>query len=377
MKEEDEQPLAHSSSISIHEERLRTMAADSAVVVWYTGANGAMTDTNPGVEAYTGLKQEQYLGWRWIGSIHPDDAQELFNAVQRDLAAKGPAYAAYRLRRRDGEYREMEARVTPVVRDGAIVEWVGVSVDVTERNVEERALRAATRRLLFLERLCSTLQACTSASALMQATAEAMARQLDAPAFSYGRFDGSVGTIRILHGWHANSEPAASGTFPFALFGPVAAKALQRGIAIAIGDAHADRFGQASLPFALKARSMICVPLIKGGTLDALLMVSAEKTRTWTGSEVLLVRQAAARLHSRLAALPGCSSRILPGDRLQDGLHAVAEEMMRRIGGLKEALPDSAPDALNRHITMLESLVRKIQDLAGARCDAPPASGHA
>lgn len=307
MDRDEAQPAACDGTAAAYEERLRTVATGSSIMVWYTGPNGAMTQINPAIEAYTGLRPEQYLGWRWIGSIHPEDAQELFDAVQRDVAAKGPAHASCRVRRHDGEYRDMEARVTPLVREGVIVEWVGVSIDVTERKEEERALRAALRRLRFLDRLATRLEACTTAQALVEAAAEALAREVDAPACSYGKFDGRSGTVRILHEWRATPQPRESATFPLALFGPVASSALGRGTCIAISDVFTDRTGQASLVFAFQARSMVCFPFLEGGHLDALLVVSGPAPRDWTGSEVLLVRQAAQRLRSRLAAASGVS----------------------------------------------------------------------
>src|SRR5689334_22900283 len=114
--------------------RLRSLAKGVAAVVWSTSPTGAMTSANPGFEAFTGLRRDQYSGWRWLGAIHPEDAQFLFDAVQSDVEARKPAKAFYRMRRRDGEYREMEAWVTPIIEDGVITEWAGLSLDVTERN---------------------------------------------------------------------------------------------------------------------------------------------------------------------------------------------------------------------------------------------------
>ena len=63
------------------------------------------------------------------------------------LGTPGPYEVHYRLRRHDGLYRDVEVRAIPVWEDdGALREWVGTSVDVTERNRAEAGLHASEAR---------------------------------------------------------------------------------------------------------------------------------------------------------------------------------------------------------------------------------------
>lgn len=89
--------------------------------------------------------------------IHPDDASGLQETIRHSLS-NGESYAKrYRVRRADGVYRWMEGRGEPVRdRDGAIVQWYGISIDIDDQIRAEEVLRRSERRL---QQLVETLPA--------------------------------------------------------------------------------------------------------------------------------------------------------------------------------------------------------------------------
>lgn len=131
------------------EERYRILTETVSAVIWVTDATGSLSVPNASWQTFTGQTPEQYQGWGWVNAIHPEDRGRASATWQSALASKREYESHYRLRRFDGEYRDVIARGAPVVgNDGTIKEWVGNCTDVTEqrRSAEDR------ERLLDSER---------------------------------------------------------------------------------------------------------------------------------------------------------------------------------------------------------------------------------
>jgi PAS domain S-box-containing protein len=80
--------------------------------------------------------------------IHPDDAAEFSEALNRCLVTGEGFAMRYRLRRADGVYRWMSSRAEPM-RDqgGRIVHWYGLCHDIDDQMHAEDALRRAQDKL--------------------------------------------------------------------------------------------------------------------------------------------------------------------------------------------------------------------------------------
>jgi PAS domain S-box-containing protein len=80
--------------------------------------------------------------------VHPDDAAALTERLTRSLTTGESFSLRYRLRRHDGVYRWIEGRAEPMRnRDGEIVQWYGLCLDIEEEIHTQGALRAAQDKL--------------------------------------------------------------------------------------------------------------------------------------------------------------------------------------------------------------------------------------
>jgi PAS domain S-box-containing protein len=80
--------------------------------------------------------------------IHPDDAAVVSGALNRCLAHGEGFDMRYRLRRANGVYRWMSSRVEPMRnRDGEIVQWYGLCLDIEDEIRTQGALRRAVDKL--------------------------------------------------------------------------------------------------------------------------------------------------------------------------------------------------------------------------------------
>lgn len=125
----------------------RFQAAVAAVgVMWTNDASGRMKGVQPGWADLTGQSEDAYQDYGWAAAVHPDDAQPSIDAWHDAVAAKRMFEMEHRVRRHDGEWRHFSIRAVPVMRDGEIVEWVGVHIDITDRFQAQERLRVSERR---------------------------------------------------------------------------------------------------------------------------------------------------------------------------------------------------------------------------------------
>jgi len=86
------------------------------------------------------LEDFQHRGWETF--VHPADFPETAKAFYHAIQTGTSYEAVHRLRRSDGEYRWHHARGEPLHdREGRIVQWYGLSVDIDEGKKAEDRLR--------------------------------------------------------------------------------------------------------------------------------------------------------------------------------------------------------------------------------------------
>jgi PAS domain S-box-containing protein len=130
--------------------RFQALAEAASELVWLAAPSGDLFPPQPAWCAFTGQSDAELAEEGWLQAVHPEDREETLRRWREAVATGARFLALHRLRRRDGEYRDMQMRAVPVRgTDGALREWVGVHTDVTEaRRVEaerERLERALER----------------------------------------------------------------------------------------------------------------------------------------------------------------------------------------------------------------------------------------
>jgi PAS domain S-box-containing protein len=122
------------------EVELRLIIDTVPIMVWRKLPDGSADLFNQEFRKYTGLSEEEGLGWSWINVFHPDD--RLTEEWHADFAAGKPFEKEARLRRADGEYRWFLVRAVPVKDDrGKLVKWFGLSIDVDDLKKAEDRIR--------------------------------------------------------------------------------------------------------------------------------------------------------------------------------------------------------------------------------------------
>lgn len=109
-------------------------------LAWRTRPDGYAEYLNKRWLDYTGLSQQQALGWEWRAVVHPDDRPALHYSWLRMLETGKPDEVEARMRRFDGVYRWFLFR-SEALRDeaGAVVAWYGTNIDIDDRKQVESA----------------------------------------------------------------------------------------------------------------------------------------------------------------------------------------------------------------------------------------------
>jgi hypothetical protein len=139
------------------EDKLRQIIETVPGLIWSADPAGEPTHFNHRLLDYSGMRLEEFQHGGWEAFLHPADIPETARAFHRAIQTGTSYEAAHRLRRSDGEYRWHHVRGEPLRdRDGRIVQWYGLSVDIDEGKKAEDRLRRSEMHLAVAQRLSQT-----------------------------------------------------------------------------------------------------------------------------------------------------------------------------------------------------------------------------
>ena len=127
-------------------------------LLWSVGPDGEPTYVSQHVLEYSGMRFEDFQHGGWEAFVHPADFPETAKALYHAIQTGTSFQSLHRLRRAaDGEYRWHHARGEPLRdRQGNIIQWYGLSVDIDERKKAEDLLRRSEGYLAEAQRLSHT-----------------------------------------------------------------------------------------------------------------------------------------------------------------------------------------------------------------------------
>jgi PAS domain S-box-containing protein len=139
-----EQAEKREEVIRFNELRYRSLVEAMTAIVWSAAASGEFEVDQPAWTAFTGQSCKELRGWGWLDAIHPDDQAEAKRTWTRAIANRSMYKTEHRLRSTDHAYHDMMVRAVPILaEDGAVLQWIGIHSDITEKkNIEAQFMRA-------------------------------------------------------------------------------------------------------------------------------------------------------------------------------------------------------------------------------------------
>ena len=136
------------------EYKLRQIIDTIPSIVWATGPDGENTYANQRLLDYIGVPPKDFRKRGWQQFVHPDDLPETLKAFHHAIETGTSYEAVHRVRRSDGEFRWHRERGEPLRdREGRIIQWYGLSIDVDEAKKAEDRLRRSEAYLAEAQRL--------------------------------------------------------------------------------------------------------------------------------------------------------------------------------------------------------------------------------
>ena len=209
---------AAAAEIRRSEERYRSLVQGGAQVVWVAAPDGAMKEDSPEWRWITGQSEEEYTGFGWLESVHPED-RERVERDWRECVRTGKIFDdRYRIRTKGGSYRHYDVRAVPIERDGKIVEWVGACTDVTsQREAEEmrgrltEQLSAAALRTARLQQATSMLAEALTVEQVVEVITEVGRTAIGALHSAVALLEADGARLRVVNDDLRNAPDSAGG----------------------------------------------------------------------------------------------------------------------------------------------------------------------
>jgi len=139
------------------EYKLRQIIDTVPSLVWATGLNGENTYANQRILDYIGARYEDFKNHGWQRFVHPDDLPETLKAFHHAIETGTSYETVHRVRRADGEFRWHRTRGEAMRdREGRVIQWYGLTIDVDEAKKAEERLRRSEAYLAEAQHLSHT-----------------------------------------------------------------------------------------------------------------------------------------------------------------------------------------------------------------------------
>lgn len=141
--------------LAANERRYRTLTNAMPQMVWLTDRNGFHIYYNDRWYEFTGLSEDESLGYGFANALHPQDRERTLQEWQKAWRGGVSYEIEYRFYSRpNAEYRWFLGRAFPVFDDaGQITEWVGTCTDIEPQKRAEARLVESERRLAEAQRI--------------------------------------------------------------------------------------------------------------------------------------------------------------------------------------------------------------------------------
>ena len=282
-------------------DRYRSLVTATAQVVWTTDAAGRVGDI-PAWRAMTGQSKEEMRGAGWLDAVHPEDHARAGELWRRAVETHTLYTTEYRVRQRDGSYRDFAVRGVPIIgEDGSLREWVGTLADITERKQQEAAGR-------FLVEASALLAASLDYETTLQSVASLSVPFLADWCIVYVvDDDGAIRPIAVAHAGDAaeveavwelerrrNQNPDAAGGVPKVI--RTGRSELYAEIPASVEASTPDDAERFRVARELGLESAMIVPLVaRGRTLGAITFATCATARRYGLSDLALAEDLAQR----------------------------------------------------------------------------------
>jgi diguanylate cyclase (GGDEF)-like protein/PAS domain S-box-containing protein len=195
--------------------------------------------------------------------------------------------------------------------------------DISERKKSETILAESEQRLRFLNEIGENTRVLTEPQEVLTVITTLLGKYLKASRSAYANVAADGNHFTIPYDYTDNCESMV-GTFTLSQFGTFAASQLQSGKMLILNNADKEIPKKDQNAFnAASIKAIICCPLIKGGSLRAMMAVHQKTARTWSLNEIALVREVVERCWAIIERIRAEKERTRFADIIERSLNEI------------------------------------------------------
>ncbi|MDP9291393.1 MAG: CHASE3 domain-containing protein, partial [Verrucomicrobiota bacterium] len=267
-----------------------------------TNAEGQVEFLNPAAEALMGWSSAEARGHALsevFDIFNEQTGARTENPIERVLRENIVVGLANHtvLRARDGREVPIEDSAAPIRGEhGEVHGVILVFRDVSDRRAAERRLTESESRLRFLHKLAESKRALAAPAEIMALTTRLLGEHLHVSRCAYAEVKADEERFTILDDY-AHGCASTVGEYRLSLFGPRTLAEMLAGRTLIVNDVDAEIApDEGGATFAeIDVKAIICCPLLKEGTLRAMMAVHQTTPRAWTPAEITLVEEVVER----------------------------------------------------------------------------------
>ena len=203
----------------------------------------------------------------------------------------------------------------------------------------------------FLDRLGQVVAGATSADEILAVTTRETAQHLELSNCAYADMDEDEDGFTIRGNWHSPGSPSIVGHYKLADFGELAVQELSAGRPLIINDNLKEIAPHEAKTFQdIGIAATICMPLVQGKRLVALMAIHDKQPHQWSDYELTVIREVTARSWAHVQRV---------------GAEAELRASEERLRALTRAMPNQAWTA--RPDGLLDWFNEQVYDYAGAK----------
>jgi PAS domain S-box-containing protein len=285
------------AALASSEARYRTLfeyAPDGIVIA---DRQSYYLDANTSLCRMLGYTRDELIGLHASDIVAPAEIPNISSALGV-LQSHSDYEREWLFRRKDGSTFPAEVIATQMP-DGNLLAMIR---DITDRRQAERAIRESEEHFRFLNELVEAARALVEPDAIMKVMSRMLGEHLSASRCAYADVEADGEHFTILHDYTAGCASTV-GHYQLSLFGAQAVATLRRGQTLILRDVDAELLPDdgAEMFNAIGIKAIITCPLVKEGTLQAMMAVHQTLPRDWKPREVALVQEVVERCWATIA----------------------------------------------------------------------------
>ncbi len=301
---EDQQERLSSTNLALEskveaQSLLAAIVASSDDAIVSKTLEGRITSWNKGAERLFGYTAQEAIGKSIHLIVPPEGRAQVAEILDRIRHGDRVDHLDVIRIRKDGTRVSVSLTVSPVHdRHGHVIGASKTARDITTRKAWEDHLVRSEEAQRLLIGIHDGTRGLQDPAMVMREIVNRVGLHFNVIRCAYGEVSPEQDQITITRGY-TRDVPTVAGRYPIEVFGPLMAGELKAGRTVAINDVRTDPLTDTKVAHETYARmqiaSLVCVPLVRGSKLAAVLVMCDDRPREWTRDEAQLLEQVAER----------------------------------------------------------------------------------